>query len=129
LEIIKLKTRTNPKYPKNELYIDLSPSQKVALQILEEGLEVQNGRLSYSEEKGISWLSKLERDLEGEVSRATIDQCLDNLLDRGILSHGKEIMQKVKENKDSRWVRAYHIGNEFLDQMIKLYQATHDIKK
>jgi hypothetical protein len=119
------------KYPKKKVYQTLSPSQKIALRILEKGLEINTNANTkkYDEEKGVSWLSELARDLKGEVSRGTIDQYLDVLLDIGILSPGKEIMQRVKENNEYRWVRAYHIGNEFVDKMIDLYIQTHDINK
>jgi hypothetical protein len=115
------------KYKTNEIYTDLSPTLKVALSVLEQGLELKSKKLSYSQEKGISWLSKLSRDLKDQVSRATIDQSLDHLLDKGILAHGKEIMKKV--GNDSKWVRAYHIGNEFIENMLSLYKATHEIGK
>lgn len=58
------------KYKTNEIYTDLSPALKVALSVLEQGLELKTKRLSYSQEKGISWLSKLSRDLKDQVSRA-----------------------------------------------------------
>jgi hypothetical protein len=107
--------KSEPLFPPNQFYDDAGACLKVAMCVLEHGLKR-------------SWLSQLSRELEGQVSRAKIDQCLDSLLDKGTLAHGKQIMQKVTDEGVDKWVRAYHIGNEFVPQMLQLYKFTHDIK-
>jgi hypothetical protein len=120
--------KSEPLFPPNQFYDDAGACLKVAMCVLEHGLKRKGTKLTYSEENGVSWLSQLSRELEGQVSRAKIDQCLDSLLDKGTLAHGKQIMQKVTDEGVDKWVRAYHIGNEFVPQMLQLYKFTHDIK-
>lgn len=118
------------KFPKNKLYALIAgPASKIAMYILEHGFLQKEGKLFYDESKGMAWLSKMGRDLDGEVSRATIDEYLDTLLDEGILRHGDQEMQKVQDiDGTTKWVRAYYLGNEYLKEIVSIYLATHDVK-
>jgi len=131
-EVMKDKTPKGKilKFPRNKLYAMMAtPALKIAMYILEQGLTKDNKDLHYDESKGMAWLSKMGRDLEGEVSRATIDDYLDTLLDEGILKHGEQEMQKVQDVEGAmKWVRAYYLGNEYLKKIKTIYLATHDMK-
>lgn len=116
-----------PKFPTNDMYAAVGPELKIAFHILEQGMEIKNNDIVYDNTKGMSWLSKMGRELEGEVSRATIDQYLDSLLDSRWLKHGKQEMQKVEDVDGTKWVRAYYLGNEYVPKIIGFYKLTHDL--
>jgi DNA-binding PadR family transcriptional regulator len=107
LEIPSLKRRLKP----NQSYKELSPKMKVALRILE-----------YTDlERKEVYFSKLVRDMETIVSRKTIHQSLDSLIDQGT------IRSEWTKNTDDRWVRGYTPASEGQKRMLRrTYYATHD---
>ncbi|MDG6996156.1 MAG: hypothetical protein JRN52_09555 [Nitrososphaerota archaeon] len=115
------------RYPRNKLYQHLGHTEKIILSVCNEGVAFKDGKLDYDPKIGKSWLSKLEKDLKGEVSRAKIDESLDFLLDDRILRHGATEMEPVIDEEGKKWVRGYYLGNEFVERVLMLYVATHDI--
>ena len=84
---------------------------KVAFKILEyadiEGKEVH--------------FSKIVREMKGIVSRKTIHQALDSLIDQGTIRSGW-----IKSAED-RWVRGYSPASEGQRRMLRrFYYVTHD---
>lgn len=115
------------KIKQNKLYSLVNPSLKIAMHVLEQGISIKDGKIDYDDTKGMSWLSKMAHDLKGEVSRATIDEHLDSLLDERFLKHGDQEMTRVKDGEVTKWVRGYYLGNEFLQQIKDMYSTTHII--
>jgi len=107
LEIPPLEKRSKP----NQSYNELSPKMKVALRILE-----------YADiEKKEVHFSQLVRDMEKIVSRKTIHQALDSLIDQGT------IRSDWTRSTEDRWVRGYMPASEGQKRMLRrTYYATHD---
>lgn len=107
LETPTLQKRLKP----NQSYNELSPKMKVALKILE-----------YTEvDKEEVYFSKLVKDMENIVSRKTIHQALDSLIDQGT------IRSDWTRSIEDRWVRGYTPASEGQKRMLRrTYYATHD---
>jgi len=114
------------RFTRNFLYNHLSPPLKIALSVLEAGiLTNEKGNITY-DPKRVAWLSKISRDLAGQTSRGTIDRHLESLLDESMLSHGETVMVHVVDDNIHKWVRGYHVANEYVEQLIKLYKLVHE---
>jgi len=96
----------------NKIYEELKPPAKVALRILEyNDIKAQDVNFSI-----------LCKDLEGKISRVSIHDALDTLIDQGSLHSGWQ------KNERKHWIRGYHIaGEEQKRQLRGLYRATHDV--
>jgi len=106
-EVPPLTKRLTP----NRAYSELSPKMKVALRILEHN-ELEQEDTHFSE---------LVDDMQSVVSRKTIHEALDSLIDQGTLS--SEWIQK----NDNRWVRGYKPASEGMKRLLRrAYYATHD---
>ena len=106
-EIPQLTKRLKP----NKAYNDLTPRMKVALKILE---------YSDIESKDINF-SRLVEDMETIVSRITIHDALDSLIDQGTVS------SEWIKNDENRWIRGYHPASEGQKRLLRrAYYATHD---
>ena len=107
LEPPALKKRLKP----NHAYNELRPKMKVALKILEH---------SDVDQENI-YFSKLVKELKGIVSRKTIHQALDSLVDQGTIS------SSWMKNPKNRWVRGYRPASEGQRRLLRrTYYATHD---
>jgi len=105
-EVPELVKRLKP----NKAYEELSPKMKVGLQILE---------YSDIDHKDV-YFSKLVGDMKN-VSRQTIHQSLDSLIDQGTIS------SKWDKNEKQRWVRGYKPASEGQKRLLRrTYYATHD---
>jgi len=98
----------------NETYDALNPRMKVAIKILE-----------YNDvDHRVAYFSRLVKDLEKEVSRTTIHQALDSLIDQGA------VRSEWVEIKPGRWVRGYKPASEGQRKMLRrAYFATHDLPR
>jgi DNA-binding PadR family transcriptional regulator len=84
---------------------------KVGLKILEHSDIDQND----------AYFSKLVKELRVEVSRQTIHQSLDSLIDQGTIS------SRWTKNEEDRWVRGYRPASEGQKRLLRrTYYATHD---
>jgi DNA-binding PadR family transcriptional regulator len=102
-----LRARLKP----NQVYEGLNPKMKVALKILEHD-ELADEPAHFS---------GLVKEMQGVVSRATIHEALDSLLDQGIIS--AEWIETLK----GRWARGYRSASEGQKRMLRrAYYATHD---
>lgn len=145
----------NWKIERDHTYELLSPGGKIALKVLEAGLclypkeEAEKSRQKYivvDEETALiyekrpghgTWLSKLARELKGEVVLKTIDKYLDILLDHRLLGPPvrsidpfmHQIMERIEEDGKIKWVRSYYVGNEHLLDLLFMYRATHKFTK
>lgn len=143
------------KIEKDHTYDLLGPDGKIALKVLEYGLYFctldeaikskqkyvavdDRTALVYKKQPGRgAWLSKLARELLGEVSVRTIDKYLDKLLDHRILGPPMrssdlfvhQIMERIEEDDKVKWVRSYYAGNEHLLDLLLMYRATHKFVK
>ena len=103
----RIKNRLKP----NRAYDELRPKMKVALKILEH---------SDIEEKH-TYFSKMVKEMENIVSRKTIHQALDALVDQGT------IRSEWTKNAKNRWVRGYRPASEGQRRLLRrTYYATHD---
>jgi hypothetical protein len=132
----------------------LSPAGKIALKTLEAGLRLcsreeaeskvkhilidEDAALIYEKQPGHgAWLSKLARELKGEIVLKTIDKYLDVLLDQRIIGPPirsidpfmHQIMERVEEDGKVKWVRSYYVSNEHLLDLLFMYKATHKFTK
>ncbi len=113
-------------YNRDSLYQFLSPALKIALDVIAVGLiRDRRGKQIY-DPKRLTWFSRIVRNLEGVVSRATIDRCLDSLLDESILAHEETEMVRIVESGQPRWIRGYHVSNEFSERLVRLYKIVHE---
>jgi len=143
------------KIQRDHTYELLAPGGKIALKVLEAGLglcsvksakesgyryvEIDNETvLIYKKQPGHGvWLSKLARQLKGEVAVKTIDKYLDRLLDQRILGPPMrtldpfvhQIMERIEEEGKTKWVRNYYVSNEHLLDLLSIYRATHSFMK
>ncbi len=62
-----------------------------------------------------TWLSKLVRELEGEMSRMTISKTLDKLFDLGIIDGHWE-------RTEGKWTRVFQIAGESEDFVRGIYE-------
>jgi DNA-binding PadR family transcriptional regulator len=106
-EIPQLTKRLKP----NKAYNELTPKMKVALRILESS-DIENEDINFS---------KLVEDMETEVSRITIHEALDSLIDQGTVT------SEWIKNKENRWIRGYRPASEGQRRLLRrAYYATHD---
>ena len=139
------------KVARDRIYDMLSDEGKIALKTLEPGLRIAKAKtidptvkyvmvdeedaLYYVPEPGSgSWLARLTRELEGEVSLRTIDKYLDKLLDERILKPPvrsvdpfmHQIMEHVIDNDGKeKWVRSFYVSNEHVPDLLLMFKATH----
>ena len=107
-EIPQISKRLKP----NKAYAELTPRMKVALEILEFN-DIEKDKEIY--------FSKLVDDMEKIVSRQTIHEALDALIDQGLVS------SEWTQNVDKRWVRGYKPASEGQKRLLRrAYYATHD---
>jgi hypothetical protein len=125
-EIEPLKVPARGNYRPNRFYDGIGISLKIALSVLERGLSIdRSGRLVYDPKK-FSWFSRMVEDMRSVVSRRTIDENLDSLMDEGFLASVPTEMIRVRENGRLKWVHPYSVANEFRRDLIRLYRITHD---
>ncbi len=106
----KLSSKLKP----NDVYKELSPKMKVALNVLE----------TNDVDKTSEHFSKLVNDMEGIVSRMTIHEALDSLLDQGTLK------ASWLQTPEKHWIRGYKVGSEGQNKMLRrLYYSTHKEEK
>lgn len=106
-EVPPLSKRLKP----NKAYNELTPRMKVALKILEYN-DTENEEI---------YFSKLVDDMEKIVSRKTIHEALDALIDQGALN------SEWTQNAEKRWVRGYKPASEGQKRLMRrAYYATHD---
>lgn len=139
------------KIERDHTYELLASEGKIALKVLEAGLRLCSVKsaeeaghryveidtetaLVYDKRPGHGlWLSKLARELRGEVSVKTIDKYIDMLLDQRIFCPPvrsqdpfvHQIMERIEEEGKTKWVRSYYIGNEHLHDLLLMYKGTH----
>lgn len=65
-----------------------------------------------------AYFSKLVKNLEGKVSASKISDCLDSLLDIGILNADWK-------KEGSKWVRSYEIAGEAKQSIKDLYKIIY----
>lgn len=65
-----------------------------------------------------AYFSKLVQNLKGKVSASKISDCLDSLLDIGMLNAGWK-------KEDSKWVRSYEIAGEAKQSIKDLYKIVY----
>jgi DNA-binding PadR family transcriptional regulator len=95
----------------NKAYHELSPKMKVALKILEYS-DIENKDIHFS---------KLVQDMQNIVSRKTIHEALDSLIDQGTVNS-----EWIKSD-ENRWVRGYRPATEGQKRLLRrAYYATHD---
>ena len=101
-------TRRKNSERRTSLYDMLRPQLKVALKIFEAG---DDG----------TYFSKLVNDLHGEVSRMTVSEAIDTLLDIGVIT-GKWTKREIisKDGKRRIWVRAYNVSGEHYQTCLNL---------
>lgn len=102
-----LKKRLTP----NRAYDELRPKMKVVLKILE-----------HSDIRGEdAYFSELVKEMKNIVSRKTIHQALDGLIDQGT------IRSAWTKNAQDRWIRGYKPASEGQRRLLRrTYYATHD---
>jgi len=84
---------------------------KVALKIFQAGKEGTH-------------FSELVRDLEGEVSRMTVNKVVDQLLDAGVIK-GFWIKKELSSRDGNRlvWVRCFTTSGEHAEECLRLLQV------
>jgi predicted ArsR family transcriptional regulator len=68
-----------------------------------------------------AYFSELIEELKGIVSRVTIHEALDNLIDQGA------VRSQWVQTQEGRWVRGYRAASESQRRLLRrAYLATHD---
>jgi hypothetical protein len=114
---------TNSLFERNELYNISGSIIKVALGVLEPGLELKNNALIYDQAIGRTWLSKLTKEMGREGSQSLVHRNLDKLSEMGVINSIKVY------NQNTRKEHHYYVEQAFVPNLIRLYKATHNMNK
>jgi hypothetical protein len=109
----------------NRLYVFSSPSEKVYMSVVEEGLYFDStGAIRFNPNKP-TYLSKLQKRLESEVSKGCVDFAKDDLIEDGILTHDFPVRFHLPDGR-KMWTEGIRVNPEFAHGCCQMFKFYHE---